>query len=685
VFKPIARAFLPLLLLIPGMMGCVSPHRAGKQESLNEWRTLTSSDAPPPRVFVKGEQVQFYFPAKNGVEAFKSAWKKIRIPAPGYRVREALLRWDQRLSRIPEPERGWREAKVISGAEWRALATNLIEELTPRTSGHGVYYQAFLAEGLLYRDARNRSRFVPLGDQPADIVIEHQFSIEETLEQLARLGEAQLARTHPRDSLFLIMAPNARRFTQPVLIDRQQRRCILLMPSALYDFTERGVTPSATAQGLSAILPESHGIALLKNPISSAFRLVDLGVETAIRFLRLPLPKPAKEPPPLSNARSMNPDEWEAWLDSYTGTRLEDGELDLLIDGERFFTRFEQALGDATNHIFLNIYIFDRDDVAVEVADLLKLRSSDVEVRVLLDRMGSIGAGQVPPATPLPEHFTPPPKITDYLTTDSRVRVRKFLNPWFSSNHAKVLLVDGADAWLGGMNFGREYRYEWHDLMVELHGPVVASLEDEFKRAWAHAGPWGDIGYAAALLKKASPKVSSQSERWIKVRRLPTRTAWKPFATAVSGAFRRAQNHIYIENPYLFDKRAILALVRARNRGVDVRVVLPRVNDFKAGGRGNLVVANYLFEHGVRVFFYPGMTHVKAIQADGWTCLGSGNLNHLSLRLNQEQNIATSDPEFAARANRDLFEADFARSYEMKAPITVDWVDFLADFLLEGF
>ena len=98
-----------------------------------------------------------------------------------------------------------------------------------------------------------------------------------------------------------------------------------------------------------------------------------------------------------------------------------------------------------------------------------------------------------------------------------------------------------------------------------------------------------------------------------------------------------------------------------------------------------MVIADYLIEHGVRVFFYPGMTHVKALLVDGWSCLGSGNLNHLSLRLNQEQNVATSDPNFAATLNRELFEPDFARSYELKDTISVDWVDFLVEGVLENF
>jgi len=39
---------------------------------------------------------------------------------------------------------------------------------------------------------------------------------------------------------------------------------------------------------------------------------------------------------------------------------------------------------------------------------------------------------------------------------------------------------------------------------------------------------------------------------------------------------------------------------------------------------------------------------------------------------------------FAARLKRELFEEDFARSYELTEPVSIEWVDFLADLLLEG-
>ena len=129
----------------------------------------------------------------------------------------------------------------------------------------------------------------------------------------------------------------------------------------------------------------------------------------------------------------------------------------------------------------------------------------------------------------------------------------------------------------------------------------------------------------------------------------------------------------------------IRALVQAHNRGVDVRVVMPGVNDFKAAGRSNLVTANYLRQHGVRVYFYPGMTHVKALLVDGWAALGSSNFNHLSLRLCQEHNIATSDPAFATHLKQELFEEDFAHSSELTEAISVYWMDFLSDLVLENF
>ncbi len=685
----LSRETLSLFLgagLALGATSCATKP-ASKQQSLDEWRSLTAPGAPSPRVFVKGDAIRMFFQGDAGVEEFGANWSRLRVPTESYRINSALLRWHQKLPRMPtEGERGWREAVVIAGAEWSQLSTNIMATLTPKEPLHGIYYQGLIADRLLYRDANGLPWAVPIGEQPKDVIVERRYSIEETLDRMAKLFDEDLARHHPGESLFLLIAPNAKRFNQPVLLDRRERQCVWLAPAALYDPSDRGIGMSLTAQGLEALLIEGHILALIKNPISSAARLGDLSVQTLIRILQIPIPKPGIHYGPVVETNGMDLNAWEDWLDKNTGTRCEPGSMHLLPDGERFFPRLTQAIAEATNHIHFEVYIFDRDDVAVAIADQLKERSKEIKVDVILDRVSSVAGAMSPPATPLPEDFVPPSSIISYLKEDSNVRVHPFLNPWFSSDHSKVFLIDGQYAWLGGMNLGREYRYEWHDMMVELRGPIVGTLEKQFDRDWAHASLFGDLAYGIELLTEPGrKKIDYGDGPWMQLRLLPTKTAWKPFNAAVMGALRRSQQYIYVENPYLYDKGVIGELVRARNRGVDVRVILPRVNDIKSGGRSNLVTANYLLAHGVRVFFYPGMTHAKALLVDGWAVVGSGNLNHLSLRLCQEQNIATSDPGFSAHLKKDLFDEDFSRCYELTAPIAVDWVDFLTDQVLVDF
>jgi len=79
------------------------------------------------------------------------------------------------------------------------------------------------------------------------------------------------------------------------------------------------------------------------------------------------------------------------------------------------------------------------------------------------------------------------------------------------------------------------------------------------------------------------------------------------------------------------------------------------------------------------------MSHVKALLADGWVCFGSANYDALSLHLNREANLASSDPEFSERFKREVFETDFAKSRELKEAMSVGWNDHLADSLLNLF
>jgi cardiolipin synthase len=298
-----------------------------------------------------------------------------------------------------------------------------------------------------------------------------------------------------------------------------------------------------------------------------------------------------------------------------------------------------------------------------------------VDVQVLLDGLGTLTAGMEDPDT-LPVAHEPPASVQRYLEEDSEVDVRTIPNIFLTGDHVKTVIIDHEVAYTGGMNIGREYRYEWHDMMAELRGPVVDALRWEFDRTWVHAGWSGDIGY---VVQRAKPNRNLAADEGYPLRIIQTRAAHSEIFAAQLEAIRHARSYIYIENAYFSDDTMLFELLQARLRGVDVRVIIPLETDRGLITRDNALAANVMLEHGIRVYIYPGMSHVKAAVYDGWACFGSANFDRLSLRINKEINIATSHAEAVDRLLAELFEPDFARSRELVEPFPERWLDHLVE------
>ena len=418
----------------------------------------------------------------------------------------------------------------------------------------------------------------------------------------------------------------------------------------------------------------SHTTGLASRPLTSVVRLLfsvshaamDRFDGAAFAFER------SGPPPPLSQGPGMDLAAWEEELDRMTGRPAQRGRLGYLIDGEDFFSRLEQVIREARSSVLIRIYIFDNDDYAVELANLLRERSNQgIEVKVLMDGVGSLMAAAAPPAE-LPEGYVSPLSIGGLLEEDSRVEVRQIPNPFLIGDHTKSIIIDEELAFVGGMNIGREYRYEWHDMMVEVSGSIVTQLAHDFDVAWSGAGPLGDLAEFLALFRR---RPSAGPEAGYPVRALYTSPTRSEIRMAQLEAIRRSRHYIYVQNAYLTDDAFLLALVEARHRGVDVRVVIPLTSDRGQLTRNNILTANALFENGVRVFIYPGMSHLKAAVFDGWACLGSANLDQLSLRVNKETNLATSEPEAVDALVEQLFLRDFGDSPEMQEVFGEYWVD----------
>ena len=639
----------------------------------------------PPRAFVKGNNVRLYFTNATHPLVFKTDWAKARLDGRAYTYYLAHLGLDSGLLKIPDIKSHWREARVFGGNEWLELAREAAETVTPQEPFRGCYIQFDNTEHVLYRDAEGRIQTTELKRMPAEVTIERRYNPQEFALAATRILQARVRAAGSDQDLFVFVYVPLGRAPRFFMVDLATRRCVLLTLPRIGDDPRGAPHLLRSLRMLISLALESHGVAVLKSPVSSAGRLVNTAFQTVAGLLQLPLPSYHTPPPPVTNAPGMDLGEWESYLDRLTGGHPDQGSVRFLIDGERFFPAFQSRLAEAAKSIHIRVCIFDTDDVAVEIADQLKQRSTNVEVRVLLDRMSSQASGMAPPATAAPPGFVPPRSIGAYLERGSKVAVRPFLNTAFTADHVKSFTIDGRYAYVGGMNIGREYRYEWHDMMAEVEGPILRPLEADFQRAWAHASLLGDLSYAEQVLFGSPPATHPVAPGLPPLRRLYTRTGELEIRHAELAVLRRARNHIFIENPYLYDRAVIAALVRARRRGVDVRVVMPAYCDIGGGEGKTFVTANYLLENGVRVYIYPGMTHVKAMLVDGWACFGSANFNKLSLRTNQEMNLATSHPATARQLREQLFDVDFAKAYELNEPMEVSWTDLLAETILDQF
>ena len=98
-------------------------------------------------------------------------------------------------------------------------------------------------------------------------------------------------------------------------------------------------------------------------------------------------------------------------------------------------------------------------------------------------------------------------------------------------------------------------------------------------------------------------------------------------------------------------------LIAARQRGVDVRVIIPSRGNHGPLNASNKLTINTLLQHGIRVYEYPGMSHIKAAIYDGWMCVGSANFDKLSLKINKEIIKNMVDQSAASNASQNLSKA----------------------------
>jgi cardiolipin synthase A/B len=340
----------------------------------------------------------------------------------------------------------------------------------------------------------------------------------------------------------------------------------------------------------------------------------------------------------------------------------------LLQDGPATYQAMLGAILAARDHIHMETYILDDDDVGRRFADaLIAKQRQGVQVNLIRDSVGTIGT---------PEAFF-------QRLTDSGIRILEFnpMNPakarkeWELNqrDHRKLLIVDGRVAFLGGINISSVYSggsssqgmrarpagsQSWRDTDLQLQGPVVAELQKLFLANWT-----AQKGEPLAP-KDFFPKPEIAGRQLVRAIGCSPDEPYSLIYATLLSAIHSAETSVHLTNAYFApDPQLLAALKAAAARGVDVTLILPSNTDswlvFHAG-RGYY---EQLLRAGVKIHERRDVIlHSKTALIDGvWATVGSTNLDWRSFLHNHELNAVVLGVEFGHQVQA-MFDKDLAAS-----------------------
>ncbi len=557
------------------------------------------------------------------------------------------------------------EVKILDGQVWDRIYSTLLDDILPKEKKKGLLLVTYYYEVIIYRDEFGNIVIDDLIDLNKEVEIVGRLENNQVAElSMGILKDDYLEKNNLDGDKFLFVTNNNEDYPQPfTYVDLNKQ-------SLIYYFLPSRKS-ARNPDYVSFIANNTLG--LINNPFTVTGRFFYWLINSGYVIASPRIKDIEGEIPPLYKGEGMDIEDFRKYLDKKVSSKEYRGSVDVLIDGEEYFLDLINSIYNAEKEINIRTYIFDNDDYAVKIADILKGVSEEVEVKILMDELGSVTAWQALPNTSMPLDFEFPTRIDDYLEKNSEIKTRTAINPWFTTDHVKTLIFDNKSAYIGGMNIGREYRYEWHDIMLKVEGPVVGRLNKEFYGAWAHSGWGGDIAYAFSKMFKSDKNKMLDKEEYIDIRPLYTKTGKTEIHDVTLEAIKRAKSYIYIQNAYFSDNRIINELIRARERGVDVRIILPYWGNHNIMNSANMISANIMLRNGIKVYLYPSMTHVKATIIDDWAMVGTANYDKLSMRVNQEMNLSFYDKEVVEELLDRLFYKDFEVSMEVQGEFPIPW------------
>ena len=334
--------------------------------------------------------------------------------------------------------------------------------------------------------------------------------------------------------------------------------------------------------------------------------------------------------------------------------------VQLLIDGDQFFERMLAAIDGAEESLFLEFYMVSSGGVTDRFIEALtQAAGRGVRVCWIVDDFGG-------------RHLRHDDEKRINQAGISLVRYNPIrlgkLKKNFFRDHRKLMLVDRKIGYIGGTGISDEYLAtvpisesepaSWHEIMIQVEGPVILDLLHLFATQWRKiSGEFItdiELNYSACGETKAKvATVQGAYQQDIKL--------------AFVRHIRTSENRVWLATAYFLPSLSVRRSLRlAARKGVDVRLIVAGpCTDHPWIYHASKRYYRRLLKAGVRIYEYqPSFLHTKLGVCDQWVSAGSCNLDHWNLRWNLEANLEIVEPELTEQVI-ELLQSDMQRSREI--------------------
>ncbi len=334
----------------------------------------------------------------------------------------------------------------------------------------------------------------------------------------------------------------------------------------------------------------------------------------------------------------------------------------LYTNSHSTWTAMLDAVRSAKQSIYLEMYIFSDDTKETHdfVETLCAKSREGVRVVMILDAIGSMKLER---------------SVIEKMEKTGIEII--FFRHWLHRTHRKLLIIDSARAFVGGVNIDRS-SYLWNDLQLEIRGRSVEHLVAVFARTYALAGGVGSI---PTKHKKRKQRIRS----WILEHTPASRKS--VLRKYYEYKIQQAEKEVMCITPYFVPHTWFIQAVRkALNRKVGVTIIIPEVSDHWFMNKINMHFANIVNAHGAQVFLLKNMNHAKALIIDRKeVMIGSSNLDMLSFNHNSELGLVVRDHGITEKVLRTI--GDWKKDATPFSPVThkLTWFDRLLVFFIRIF